>query len=173
MQINQVNISYLPVEDRLLMCINTLDGAEFRFCFTRAVVSSMLTGLAHSEHRLVPSDVPPMLNPSAREAVEQFQREASIAQADFKTKFAANASSFPLGEKSLLVTKLEIRIVGDQAALAFTLLTNQVVTINLKPLLVASVNKLLCDVVRGIDWNLPFFSIKRPIIRMNESETLH
>jgi len=52
MQINQINISYHQSEDRLLMRINTLDGAELRFWLTRAVVARMLAGLAQSEKTL-------------------------------------------------------------------------------------------------------------------------
>lgn len=173
MQINQVNISYHQSEDRLLMRVNTLDGAELRFWLTRAVVARMLTGLAQSEKALATRLAPQIYAPSVARALEQFDQEASMAKADFTTQFADNATHYPLGEQPLLVVKLEIAKSEDKASFSFDLFSGQKVTINLAAQMISNIYSLLCDLLQRVDWNLPALTQKRPLVRIPESETLH
>ncbi len=173
MQINQVNISYVPLEDRLLMRINTLDGAELRFWLTRAVVARMLTGLVQSEKALATHLSPQIYAPSVARALEQFDQEATMAKSDFSTQFADNATHYPLGEQPLLVVKLEITKSKNQASFSFDLLSGQKVTIKFTVDMISNINNLLCDLLQSVDWNLPSSPQKRPLVRIPESETLH
>ena len=173
MQINQVNISYHKSEDRLLMRINTLDGAELRFWLTRAVVTRMLTGLVQSEKVLAAHLPPQIYAPSVARALEQFDQEATLAKSDFSIPFADNATHYPLGQQPLLVVKLEIAKSEDQASFSFDLLSGQKVTIKFTVDMISNINNLLCDLLKSVDWNLPSSAQKRPLVRIPESETLH
>lgn len=173
MQINQVNISYHQSEDRLLMRINTLDGAELRLWLTRAVVARMLAGLAQSEKTLTTYLPPQIYAPSVARALEQFDQEATLLQSDFLTPFADNSTHYPLGQQPLLVVKLEIAGSEDRASFSFDLLSGQKVTIKLTVEMISNINKLLCDLLQRVDWNLPSSARKRPLVRLPESETLH
>jgi len=173
MQINQVNISYLPAEDRLLMRINTSDTAEFRLWLTRAVVARMLTGLSQSQELLMGSKARKTANPLLHRAIEQFDREASATEPVIMTQFEATASRYPLGQEPLLVVRLDVTTKTDHVSFAFLLSSNQLLTINLTSGMVASITRLLHEALRNVDWNLPYFTMKRPIISLPPSETIH
>ena len=173
MQINQVNISYAPIEDRLLVRVNTTGGAELRLWLTRTLVMKIMPVMSKAEVQLFAPTVQHITNPAVRSATEQFHVEETLAKSDFNSQFADKAASYPLGELPLLVAGVEVRMNGDSAALAFTLVDNRVMTINLNSQLLAGVNKLLVDVVKGTNWNSGADGVKRPTITMPETEVWH
>lgn len=181
MHLNQVNLSYVPREDRLLLRINTLEGAEFRFWLTRAVVARMVAGLAHSEEVQMGSETQQWTNPALQQALEQFDREvasegasaSSPPSSPFCARFEAKASHYPLGQQPLLVVKVEISPRDRHAALTLTLASGQTLSINLNAGMVSSINRLLCDILKGADWNLTHCAVRRPALRMAGTETQH
>lgn len=173
MQINQVNISYQSAEDRLLMRINTRDAAEIRLWLTRAVVARMLTGLSQSEEQLMGHEARTTANPLLHLAIEQFDREASMTENYVTTQFTATASRYPLGQQPLLVVRLDAKTKADHVSFSFSLSSNQVITLNLTSAMVASITRLLHEALKNVDWNLPYFAMKRPIISVPPSETVH
>lgn len=173
MQINQVNIAYQLAEDRLLMRINTLDSAEFLLWLTRAVVTRMLTGLSQSENLLMPHEALMTENPLARRAIEQFDREASMTEDFITIPFENTVSRYPLGQQPLLVVRLDVTTKPDHVSFSFLLSSNQLLTLNLTSAMMSSITRLLCEALKNVDWNLPFFTMKRLMISVPLSETIH
>lgn len=173
MQINQVNIGYQATEDRMLMRINTRDAAEFNLWLTRAVVARMLTGLSQSESLLMGRETRKTENPLVRRAIEEFDREASMTEQSTTTPFATTASCYPLGQPPLLVVRLDVTSKSDHISFGFLLSSNQLITLNLTPGMVTSITRLLHEALRTVDWNLPYFAMKRPVISLPPSETVH
>ena len=176
MVVNQINFTYIPAEDRLLLRINTHDRAEIRFWLTRSIVIQLLSSLSHAEGQMVEPVRWNTRNSSQRQIMQQFEQAALAAEPDFKSQFVPEAASYPLGDMPVLVTKIGIRTEFDHTVSVFELATNQTLTINFDSQLAAGFYKLLCDIVMATDWNLP-----RPLISMTaisffnvaESQTVH
>lgn len=153
MKIFQVNFSYSPVEDRLLLRLNTLDKTEFRMWLTRAI-SSKLLGQLHQIEKINLLRKQPGVVAVAMQTVEEFQREAVLSRADFVQSFSSGAEVFPLGEQPILVTDVVLDASKPVSVVTFQLAIGQGVNLSIDQDLGVAINKLLSDVVDGLDWGL-------------------
>lgn len=99
-QIHQMQITFVPEEDRLLFRVNTVgrQRAEFRFWFTRRYVRILWNGLLNMLKKVTkdqPSGVP-VAKVIAREHQEV------VKQADFETAYE-ESNVFPLGDRPILL----------------------------------------------------------------------
>src|SRR3990167_11522899 len=96
--IRQLNVTYLAAEDRLLLRINTTGKEEFRIWLTRRIVRTLARELGGAERRLLGLENPDSgyVAPGAR-AIQEFQREARMANVDFGERFEDGSAGFPLG----------------------------------------------------------------------------
>jgi len=174
LKIRQINVTYIPLEDRILLRINTDDNAELRFWLTRAVVIQLLSGLTKTECLMAGPKI--VNNPQVAQAIRLFEQETAAAKVDFTANFSANAVLYPLGEVPQLVTTLRIMNATDHAATIFELANNQTITINFDPQMLGSFYKLLCDIVKISSWNLPQQQLSVaafPRFWLAESQTIH
>lgn len=115
MNIHQLSLTYAQEQDRLLLRVNTTDAQELRLWFTRR----MCIGFAPLFKKIVAdmaikkapaSDQAPAgpLDPLAQKAIAEFNAEASLQDADFKTPYKAEAAKLPLGSEPLLVTEIRM-----------------------------------------------------------------
>jgi hypothetical protein len=115
MGIHQLSVSHDERQDRLLLRVNTQEGEEFRFWFTRRMVARLLPaieqviGTLESQRSGVTST-----HPQTRQLLTEMQREAFVQQADFKTPYAAQSHHLPLGELPLLVTDVQLSLLPQQ-----------------------------------------------------------
>ena len=114
MNVHQLSIAYVPDQDRILARVNTKEGRELQFWFTRRLTLGLSTlmdkvvtdhvarqaGVA--EARLADMD------DLAKKAVSQFQRSENLKSADFSTPYKAPEASVPLFASPLLVTEINI-----------------------------------------------------------------
>jgi hypothetical protein len=152
-EINQVNFSYSPLEDRLLFRFNTLNKTEFRMWLTRAMGIKMLGQL----HRVVKINLwreQPGLAAIAMKTVEEFRREAVLSKADYVQSFSSDAEIFPLGSLPVLVTDIIMDSSEPISVVTFQLVVGQDVCLSLNHDLGISISKLLSDVMDGLDWGL-------------------
>ena len=166
--VNQINAAYIPVEDRLLLRINTQDRAEIRFWLTRSIVLQLLLNLSQEESLIA--------GPACWNLDGSFSQAVSSQQSDFTTQYISEAASYPLGDVPLLVTKIVVKCEAEQTVYAFELATNQTITINFDSTLAGNFHKLLCDVVKTGGWNPPkeLFSLTAtPFFNVAESKTVH
>jgi hypothetical protein len=115
MDIHQVSATYLQEQDRILVRINTQHGEEMRLWFTRRLVlglwPSLNRAVAHAAEFATRAASGPgtQHNPDAQRMLGEFQRDAALQKADFKTPYKALATpSLPLGDEPLLVTEVRI-----------------------------------------------------------------
>lgn len=146
MAIRQVNASYVPVEDRILLRVTMSEGDEYRFWLTRACLREFApqatAWIAAADHA------------PAAAAVTAFKREAAAAQADFSTPMQ-QGENFPLGKTPLLVETLRLESAGAKAGLLLSLIDKRVVTLHLDENALAGVQRLLQQAISGADWALP------------------
>ncbi len=114
MNVHQLSIAFVPEQDRILARVNTKEGRELQFWFTRrlALGLSPLMDKAVTEHVLrhagpATSHVATM-DELAKKAVTQFQRSETLKRADFATPYKASEASVPLFETPLLVTEVNV-----------------------------------------------------------------
>ena len=106
-KINQVQVSYVPVEDRLLLRVSTDERQELRFWLTRRFTTLLRPALDHAAGTSGRAAMIPDV--AARSAVVDFEREAALANADFSTPFESLPDSLPLGDAPVLLAKASVR----------------------------------------------------------------
>ena len=149
--ISQLQMSYSPEEDRVLLRLNTTSTEEFRFWLTRRYCQLIVQAL--SAHRAADPDVSNQVSPVARKAVEEFKQEAANAGVNFKDDFKPS-DSFPLGENPVLAHKLIYKTSGSKLALTMEPKSGQGVTIVLDSSLNFNVTKLLKSAGEAGNWGL-------------------
>jgi len=160
MSIHQLSVSHDERQDRLLWRLNTLEGQEFQFWFTRRMLTRLLPALNQSLLKLHASA--PGLAASdtiSLQMLRDFQRENLMANADFKTPFAAGAKGNPLGQEPLLVTDAHLSL-DEQGGMGLVLeqkIGDQCKScqLNLSADLVEGLLLLTQQALQNADWALP------------------
>lgn len=99
-QLHQINVTYVPIEDRLMMRLNTKQGIEFRVWLTRRF-TGILLGLLTTEidkHGGVPALA------STNETVAMFKQGAME-----KPYEAEKTVEYPLGSSGILAYKINYK----------------------------------------------------------------
>lgn len=152
-RINQINFTYVPLEDRLVFRFNTLDKMEFRMWLTRAKSLQMLGLLNQAAKINFHSQKMDFAQP-AMQAMMDFRRDAVLAVADYQTTFSSEVVSFPLGEQPVLLAELALDASAETPMLTFQLLTGTSVSLIIDQELGMAVGKLLSDVLCKTDWGI-------------------
>ena len=149
--ISQLQMSYSPEEDRVLLRLNTTATEEFRFWLTRRY--SQLVIQALGAHRAADPDVSNHASPMARKAVEEFKQEVANTEGNFKDDFKPS-ETFPLGETPVLAHKLSYKVSAGKLVLTIAPKSGQGVTIVLDSSLNFNVTKLLKSAGEAGKWGL-------------------
>lgn len=168
MIINQINISYIPVEDRLLLRINTNTSEEFRFWLTRAVVIQILSALAQVEVQV-------MVHAVTADGPAEANKSAKHSEKMFGTAFKP-AEIFPIGKIPILLSRFSIKHNKNGVTGLFDLANKMNMQINFQFQMAATFYKQICRTVTACGWNLPKPPVFRqfyPYYRAAESETIH
>ncbi len=111
LQLRQVNVSYVEVEDRLLLKVSTSDECEYRAWCTRRVTRLLMDSLEQffqeevGDVAAVPSEV--------RREVAELQHSKNVAEESFKRRYEAEPREYPLGEEGVLATTLKCKPLAD------------------------------------------------------------
>jgi len=110
-QIEQMQIKFDPVEDRLLMRVSGGDNLEFRFWLTRRFVKLMWPALSHAlkQSPLVQTQ----LSPLARKEMLAFEHQKAVSDSDFRTPYRETPKTCPLGDEPVLLAKMQTRRNAD------------------------------------------------------------
>jgi hypothetical protein len=118
MNVHQLSIAFLPEQDRLLVRINTQEGQELQFWFTRRLTLGLspLLGKVVADHVVGQAGLDPSrlagMDDLAKRAVAQFQRGEPLRNADFTTPYKTSGADVPLFASPLLVTEVNIAPIG-------------------------------------------------------------
>lgn len=154
-RINQIQIRYAPVEDRIVLRLNTEDSSEFRFWITRRyakILSASLMKLLSSSEAIQEHK-----EQVVQEAVMSFQHEEAISKADFAKTFQAQPKSMPLGNIPVLLSKLTVKQTDDgNPMLCMYPEQGQGIDLALQLQLLHSISKLFADALKASEWGLDF-----------------
>ena len=154
-RINQIQIRYAPLEDRIVLRLNTEDASEFRFWITRRyakILAASLLKLLRSS-----GDAMEQMEEETKKAVMSFQHEEAISKADFAKTFQAQPKSMPLGNAPVLLSKLTVKQTEDgNPMLCMYPEQGQGIDLALQHRLLHSISKLFADALQTSDWGLEF-----------------
>jgi len=152
-RISQIQLRYLPVEDRILLRMNTTAKAELRFWITRRFASLLVREL----EKLLQLSTE-AASPQEREkqkAVMSFQHQEAVQNADMSQQFQQEAKHFPMGQRPVLLSRIvSNRTEQDIAVLSLLPPQGKGIDLTLQPQLLHSVCKLLNDALKASDWGL-------------------
>ena len=158
MQLHQIQVRYVPVEDRAMLRVATREGtdklSEFRFWVTRRYSMLLLSALGRNAVQAVGTR--PETPASNRSQMLEFQRDAALADSDFKTGFVDSAKDMPLGSEPVLLARVGLnRLSNGMTVLALHPQRGKGIEVRLNDTLVHSLIKLVEDAARSGGWGLP------------------
>ncbi len=152
MRLHQIRIDYHPEHDRLLLRVNTDEGAELRFWLTRRFVKALWPALIKMAETVGDARAQP--DPDVRKAMLEFEHEKAVRQADFATPYK-EPSKLPLGSEPLLVTRLRAQPDGrGNAILAMHPARGQGMDLAMDAMLLHSFTRLIQGAVAKTDWDI-------------------
>ena len=152
MRLHQIRIDYHPEQDRLLLRVNTDDGAELRFWLTRRFVKGLWPALLRAAETVGEARAQP--DPAVRKAMLEFEHEKAVSQADFATPYKAPIN-LPLGAEPLLVTRLRAQPDGrGNALIAMHPTQGQGMDLSMDAMLLHSFSRLIQGAVGKTDWDV-------------------
>lgn len=158
-RLHQIQIRYVPQEDRILLRIKSTARSEFRFWLTRRYVKLLWPIVV----KMLQTDQRVQLQPNAeaKSAVLSFQHEKAIKESDFSTKYGEDADDLPLGEAPLVLAKIKLEKPdhGDNV-LCMHPESGKGIELAMNETLLHSFSKLLTDAVRVSGWDI---ELKLPV----------
>jgi len=145
MSIRQFNASYILAEDRILMRVTLEGDEEYRFWLTRASLRGFF--------RQVDAWMAPRDDATAA-AVQAFQREAGVAQADYQSPLRPG-EKLPLGDAPVLVEAIDVDADGDSIHVNMALADKRQADFTITGDVLVGVHHLLEQAARVADWGIP------------------
>lgn len=156
-QLQQINISFVPLEDRLLLRLTSGKAgalSEYRVWFTRRFVKLLWATMGQMLAGEIKKN--PYFSPENQQEVGRFQEAAALGKTDFSTPYQAEQAALPLGVEPILASSIQTgNDAGGQQVIRINDLRNQGITITMTPQLIYSVRKLLADAIFQAQWDLP------------------
>ncbi|MAS91764.1 MAG: hypothetical protein CMO55_01100 [Verrucomicrobiales bacterium] len=161
-QMHQMQLTYVPTEDRVLFRLNTKARQEFRFWMTRRyseILWNTLTKILNEaeQNREGPSETPepPIQKDTLVESAKQeIKHKEVVSQSDFKTQYQ-ESSYLPLGEEPALLFSVGVKPnPSGQAMLCMHPEKGQGIEMVLNEQILHSLCKLLQETTHKANWKL-------------------
>ncbi|MBL9155052.1 MAG: hypothetical protein JNK37_21400 [Verrucomicrobiales bacterium] len=155
-QLYQMQVTFAPVEDRLLFRVNTKERQEFRFWMTRRYVGLLWkTVLGYLRNRQAPENPVVAKAPEPiKDALIAKEHEEQVAKSDFKTQYQ-ESSYLPLGEAPLLLFGVGIKDGPEgQAILCMHPQNGEGIEVTLNDQITHSLCRLIADATKKAEWSL-------------------
>ena len=157
-KLNQLNVSFNPTEDRLLLRVTAGSEAnlsEYNLWLTRRFVR-ILWDVLNRMLETVVADLPQVTNGN-RSALLQFQQEAALSKANFEAPYQAPQNiARPLGNQPMLPTRVQAKKTPEgHHILILQAAQGQSINLPLGTPLIHSLKKLLADGAQKAQWGLP------------------
>ncbi len=149
--LQQLNIQFEPIQDRLILRILGGDNSELRIWLTRRY-TRLLLGVLDS---VIETKVDPVKTPHV-EQMKEFEREAALSGSNFEDKYKEElVTAYPLGEEPILVSRIDYK-KHDNGSVALTLGVEkgQNINLNLDTTLLHALVKLLNQGCEMAEWNI-------------------
>lgn len=151
--LRQLSFRYLKHEDRLLLCVGTVNKREFQIWITRRVATLLWPVLLKGLESQVPAQA---TDGPARTAVMAFQQEQAAQQADFSKKYDPEGLEQVLDAPMLpLNVRWALRKNGS-ATITFEGQGDVAMPLNLSPALLHNFARVFAGAVNKVEWGVEF-----------------
>jgi len=165
-KLHQMQLTFVPAEDRMLFRVNTEGGHEFRFWMTRRYSGLLFKALADllrmemkakSGGEAVSPDKPRVPDPveEMKESIEiEAEHRENVQKSNFETPYE-ESQSFPLGEEPILLFRIAIK-PGPQGGPLLCLHPEKGggIELALNAQIAHSLCRLLAETSEKADWKL-------------------
>ena len=148
--INQLQMLYVPEEDRILFRVNTTQREQFRFWVTRRYALLMLKVL--NEHQETDPDISMQESIEARQAIKSFKEERAMTSANFNEAFEEGANELPLGEEIPVAFKLSYQVNEGNLNIAIQPKEGQGINMAIDRNINISLTNLLMNAAQKGEW---------------------
>lgn len=165
-QLHQIQVTFAPVEDRLLLRINTKQRQEFRFWLTRRYVAILWKAILDFLRKQQEEGSGAELGQSGeggsvttpaplQDAMLAKEHENQVSQSDFTTAYE-ESRYLPLGEAPLLLSGVGIRKSpdGKTALLCLNPPKGHGIEIALNNQITHSICRLVAEATKHANWDL-------------------
>ena len=149
MSVKQFSAHYAPLEDRILLRLNTTEGDLCQFWVTRAIAKSLNR---HAQLAVEQSVAAEHAERSSK-IIAEFQKESLKKQLSFQESFEGGSQT-PLGTEPLLITQVQMGAAGEGVAIALTLTTNQILRFALLPMQLQALTLLIERLALQGNWGI-------------------
>ncbi len=151
--ISQIQMSFVPIEDRILLRLNTVDSQGFAFLMTRRYVKLLwpvlLKMLANDQQITVQQ------SEQAKKEVLSFKHQQAAQQMDYSQEYKDDNTQQPLGNDPVLLSKIAAKQAPDgKQILSIQPEEGQGIDLTLDQNLLHSICKLLQDTVSKAEWDI-------------------
>lgn len=176
--IKKFSVTYVPIEDRLLLQLSLLDNADYSLWLTRSVVEKTLIALATTMDAASVSRVNAVPTKPNLQAPSSQSKRAPEIMHDATDAPPALAARSILGAQPVLVTSLHITLGAKVSEVKMELVTNQTLTMQLNGDMLAQLRNLLLKVSAQINWTFSstpqtYPSIEDGDVSKGASRTVH
>lgn len=150
MNLHQMNVSFDPHHDRLLLKVSTTDAQEFRFWFTRRMVLRIWPRMV-----TVMEAAPQVASNPLAAAPLEFRHAAAVQKTDFATPYVAEGKTPALAAEPLLVSQFSLsETMPEHYTMVLAAKDGASVNLKLPGALLHGFIQLLQDTARGAEWGV-------------------
>jgi len=149
---SQLQMLYVPEEDRILFRVNTTVRQQFRFWLTRRYSILLLKVL--QDHLESDPDITTQGSPEAKEAVKTFKQEKAMTSANFKEQFDESANELPLGQDIPVAFKLTYNLNEGNLSIGIEPREGQGINMAIDRNINVSMTSLLLAAAQKGEWRL-------------------
>ena len=149
MSVKQFSASYIPLEDRIALSLNTTEGELYSFLLTRAITRSWI----HFSEAAIEQSIGTEHNERSTKLISEFQKEGLKKQLNFEEAFEGGDKT-PLGSNPILVCQVSMGLQPDTVTISLTLASNQVVGFGLLPVQLQALILLIERLANQADWKI-------------------
>lgn len=150
-KINQIQASYHPLEDRILLKIKTLNEQVYLAWITRRFMK-LLIPVLHGQH---PTSGKSLFD-EKKSQLQQLDKDKTQLTGDYESEYKAPESpDYPLGEAPILLAKITFKdIYSDNAQLVFEPEKGQGIILPFHADILGPLIKIFSQALHASDWAL-------------------
>ena len=180
MVLHQIQATYRPAEDRLLLRVSFAGGdrslKEIRAWITRHLLKNLWPGIIQALETQVMLERPQAAHASAE--IITMQHEATVtairSRGDFDAPFSADVREFPFGERPILLASAHITVgSGQTPRINFVSARSGNFEIAFSATMLHGLCALLQDAIKQADWDIDLSLPGIPTEQWSEQRVLN
>lgn len=155
MNLQQLNGTYYPEEDRVLLRIKTSNNAEYRLWLTRLILKKIIGVIEKiSQKHISDNNKNKTLSLKTVEAIDEMQQKKIQAETELSEHYQP-ATTLPLGSDPKMISDINFLIINPNAIkLKITIKKYQPIDFDLKIQTLSKIRILLAELDKKASWGI-------------------